>query len=114
MRFTAPAGLGSPETRPPRLGRRKGRLGALGNGFSLMFGHRRQNVQRQLVRMRVIDRNELDTGVHERCDKGQVSRQPIQLGNDQLGLLLSAGINGFSQFRTVRAFPGFDLGIFPN
>jgi hypothetical protein len=35
MRFTAPAGLGSPETRPPRLGRRKGRLGALGNRFAL-------------------------------------------------------------------------------
>jgi hypothetical protein len=27
-----------------------------------MLGHRCQNVQRQLVRVRIIDRNELDTG----------------------------------------------------
>ena len=31
-----------------------------------------------------------------KADKGQIAGKPIQLGNDQLGLLLPAGINGLA------------------
>jgi hypothetical protein len=77
----------------------------------LMLGHRRQDVQR-LVGMRIIDRNELKTGIHERCDKGQVSGQPIQLGNDQFGLVFAAGIERPRQFWPVGPLAAFDFDEF--
>jgi hypothetical protein len=104
--------VGSPETRPPRLGRREGRLGALGNRFALMLGHRRQDMQRQLVGVRIIDRNELNAGIHERCDKGQVSGQPIQLGNDQLGFVLAAGLERPHQLRPICPLAALNLNEF--
>ena len=37
----------------------------------------RENVNRQLVSVRIIDRGKLNARVHERCDKSEVARQPI-------------------------------------
>ena len=69
-------------------------------------------MQRQLVCVWVIDRNELNTGIHECCDKGQISGQPIQLGDDQFGLVLATGIESPGQFRPVSPLAAFDFDEF--
>jgi hypothetical protein len=43
-------------------------------------------MDRQLIGMRVIDRYELYTGVHQRGDEREISGEPIELGYDELVL----------------------------
>jgi hypothetical protein len=56
-----------------------------------VFGYRGQNVYSELVGVRVIDGNELDTAFHQSGDKGQVSGQAIQLGNNKPCFVFLAG-----------------------
>ena len=58
--------------------------------FALVLGHRRQNVHSELVGVSIIDRDELDTALHQSGDKGQVSGQTVELGNDKLRPVLLA------------------------
>ena len=81
------ASLGLPSFLLPRLSRPKGIPRPLANHFSLVLRHSRQNMHSKLVCVRVIDSDELDAGVHERGDEGEIARQPVKLGDDRLGLV---------------------------
>jgi hypothetical protein len=46
------------------------------------------------------------------CNEGEVSGKPIELSDDELGLVLPTKGEGLSQFWAVAAFAGLDLGQF--
>ena len=56
-----------------------------------MLGHGCQDVNGQLVRVWVIDGDELDTGIHQRGNKCQIAREAIELGDHKLRPMLFAG-----------------------
>ncbi len=53
-----------------------------------MFGDGGQDVDGQLVGVRVIHRHELHPRLHESRHEGEISREPIKLGDDQPGFVL--------------------------
>ena len=64
--------------------------------------------------MRVVHRHELDAALHQRGNEGQIARQPIELGDDELGLEPLAGGNCLLQFGPViAALAGLHLGEYP-
>src|SRR5215467_2905702 len=67
-------------------------------------------MDRQFIRVRVVDRNELHAGIHQRRDKRQISRKAIELCNHQLGFVSLAGRKRLLQFRPVTALAALDLG----
>jgi hypothetical protein len=67
-----------------------------------VFGNGGEDVDGQLVGVRVVHRHELDARVHKGRHEGQISRAPIKLSDDQPCLVLAASINGVRQFGTVR------------
>jgi hypothetical protein len=58
---------------------------------ALVLGHGGQDVQRQPGGVRIIDRHELNAGVHHGGDEGHVAGEPVELGHHQLGPLLLTG-----------------------
>src|SRR6516165_10034307 len=60
------------------------------NHFAFMLSDSSKDVQGQSRCVRAITCDELYARVHHRRDKGNVSGQPIQFGNKQLGLVLPA------------------------
>ena len=95
----------------PRLGCGEGGLGTLADGLALMLGDSGQNVDGELVGMRVIDRDKLDAAIHQRGDEGEVAGQPVELGNDELGLVLAAGEQRLGQLRAIRTLAALNLGV---
>ena len=95
---------------PALLGGRQGGLGALRDHLALVLVHRREDVDGQLVGVRVVNSHELDAGVRQRGNEGQVAAQPVELGDDELGLVLLAGRERLLQFRPVIALAALDLG----
>src|SRR6516225_10140141 len=69
-------------------------------------------MDRELGGVRHVDRHELYAALHQRCDESQVARQPIELGDDQLGLTLLAGRQGLRQFGPITVLTALDLGEF--
>jgi hypothetical protein len=51
----------------------------------------RQDVDGQLVGVRIVDCHELHAGFHEGRHEGEVSGQPIKLRDDQPRLVIAAG-----------------------
>jgi hypothetical protein len=45
---------------------------------SRVLGDGGQDVNRRLVGVGVIDRHELNAGVHQRCNEGEIARQAIE------------------------------------
>ena len=86
------------------LGSREGSLGALADRFTFVLRDGGQDVDGELVGVRVIDGDELDAAVHQRGDEGEVAGQPVELGDDELGLVLAAGGQCLGQFGAVCAF----------
>jgi hypothetical protein len=66
-------------------------------------------VDSQLVRVWIVDRDELNAGVHQCRDKGEVAGQTIQLGNDKLGFVFLASCERPFQFWPVVVLAAFDL-----
>ena len=77
-----------------------------------MLCHGRKNMDGQLVRVRVIYGDEFDAQLHQRRDESEITGQPIQFRNDQLGLELAAGVEGFNQFWPIAVFATFYLDEF--
>src|SRR6516225_529089 len=69
-------------------------------------------MDRELGSVRHVDRHELYAALHQCCDESQVARQPIELGDDQLGLTLLAGRQGLRQFEPITVLAALDLGEF--
>ena len=65
-------------------------LGPLGNHLALVLRHGGEDVDGELVGVRVVAGDEIDTSVHERREEGDVAREPVQLSDDQLGALALA------------------------
>jgi hypothetical protein len=55
-----------------------------------MLGYGCQNMDGQLIGVRIIDGDEFNSGFHQRGDEGKVSGQSVELGNDQLCSVLAA------------------------
>jgi hypothetical protein len=71
-------------------------------------------MDRQLVRVRVIDSDELNTRVHERRNEGEVAGQAIELGNDEPGFLFLAGRERLLKLWPVVALAALNLGELGN
>jgi hypothetical protein len=82
--------------------------------FPLVLGHSRQDMDGQLVGMRIIDRHELHTGIHQGRYECQVAGQAVELGNDELGFLLFAGRERLHQLRPIIALAALDFGELTN
>jgi hypothetical protein len=62
--------------------------------------------------MRVAAGDEFGVSIHKASDESDVSAQPIQLGNQQLGLLASADGKGLLKLRTPIVLVALDLDVF--
>jgi hypothetical protein len=60
--------------------------------------------------VRVVHSHELHAAIHQRGDESQISGQAVELGNDELCLLLLASRQRLLQFRPVIALAALDLG----
>jgi hypothetical protein len=91
--------------------RRESSLGSRGDHFPLMLGNGREDMEGQAGRMRVIYSDELDAGIHEHGDEGQISREAIEFRDDQPRLALAAEtqralwVQGYHEAQG--GFPGF-------
>lgn len=83
--------------------------GAPGDRLPFVLSNGRQNMKRQFVGVGIVDRDELDAGIHHGRDKGQVAREPVQLGDDELRLVLAAEGEGLGQLRPIGPFATLDL-----
>jgi hypothetical protein len=76
-----------------------------------MLGDGRQNVNRQLVRVRVIDGDKLHARVHERRDECQIAGETIELGDHEPGAMLSASLKSLHQLGPIVTLAGLDLDV---
>src|SRR5947207_2470370 len=74
-----------------------------------MLRNSREDMDRQPVRVRIVDRDELDARVHQRRNEREIARQAIQLGDNQLGLVLAAGGERSGELRPIGALAALDL-----
>jgi hypothetical protein len=87
------------QTLPTPLGGGQGRFDVFRDRFPLVLGHGGQNVNGELVGVRVIHRHELNAAFHERGIESEVARKPVELGDNELGLLpLASGNSLFELF----------------
>jgi hypothetical protein len=77
-----------------------------------MLSDRGQDVQGKPGRMRVPAGDEFGVSIHKASDESDVSAQPIQLGNQQLGPLASADGKGLLKLRTPIVLVALDLDVF--
>jgi hypothetical protein len=75
-----------------------------------VLSHGREDVDRQLVGVGVINGNEFDAAFHKRGNGGQVAGQAVKLGDDKLCPLLLAGRERLLQLRAVGALAALDFG----
>src|SRR5207302_543081 len=93
----------------PSLGSGKGSTGPLRNHPGFVFSHRCKDMNGKAVRLREIDGLEFDPGVHEVRNEGDVTGQPIELGNDQGGFMNAASRQSFGELRSIATTAAFDL-----
>jgi hypothetical protein len=58
------------------------------DGLALVLGDGREYMDRELVGVRHVGGNELDAGVHKRRNERDIAAEPVELGDDELGLVL--------------------------
>src|SRR5262245_13597303 len=102
------------ETFASRLGGVEGSESPRTDYFAFVLCDRGQDMDGQLVCVGVIDRDEFHAGIHQRRDACQITGQAIELGNDQLSLLLLASRKRFLQFWPVIVLTALDLGELPD
>ena len=66
-------------------------LSPLADGCPLVFGDSGQDADGEPVGVRIVGCEELDVAVHQRGDEGQIAAQAVELGDDELGLVLATG-----------------------
>jgi hypothetical protein len=99
------------EPDPASLGSLLGCPSSRCNHLPLMFGDGGQDVESETSSVWVVAGHELYPGIHHGDDERHVAREPVQFGDDEPGLALSAGGQGFLQFRPVVAPARLDLGV---
>ncbi len=86
---------------PARLSRSQRSFSPLTNHLPLMLSNRRQQVQRQPVRMRHIAGHELDAAIHQVSGERHVAGQSVKLGNDQRCAVKPTGSKRRRKLRTI-------------
>ena len=76
--------------RSARLCGCEGCFGSLRNGLSFLLRNGGQDVDHEPIRLGHIDSHELNAGLHEVRDKGDVAGETIQLGDHQRSVMLAA------------------------
>jgi hypothetical protein len=66
-----------------------------------MLGEGGQHVQHQLAGVRVVGGDELDIALHQGADERDVAPEPVELGDEQRGLVPATGIEGERELRAV-------------
>ena len=97
-----PSGLGEfrvTKAFASRFGSLQGSRCPCADDFPFVLGNSREDVDSQLICVRIIYRDELRTGIHQGRYECQVTGQAVELGNDELGFLLFAGHEGLHQLR---------------
>jgi hypothetical protein len=92
------------------LGRRKAGLGAFADHAAFLLRHRGVNVDHEGIGARHIAGHEIDLALHQAADEVDVSRQSIELRDDELGLVLAAGRQGLFKLGAIRPLAGLNLG----
>ena len=72
-------------------------------------GDGNQDVHRQPIGLRKIDRDEVGAALHQVRDEGDVAGQPIHLGDHELRGVKPAHAQGFLELWPVVALPALDL-----
>lgn len=85
---------------------------SLADPVGFIFGDGSENVDRQLVCMRVVARQELHAGFHQRRDERHVPGQSIQLRNYKRCPRTASVSQRFQQFRPTRLAAAFNLRVF--
>jgi hypothetical protein len=78
-----------------------------------MLGNGGQDMHRQLVGVRIVHRDELNTAFHQRGDESQVAAESVKLGDYQLGFLPLAGYQRLLQLGPIVPLTALDLGKLP-
>ena len=66
-------------------------------------------MDRELVGVRVIDRDKLRSGLHQSRHERHIPRQPIKLCDDQGSLSESASREGFPELSPIGIFAALDF-----
>ena len=74
-----------------------------------MLGNGREDMKGETVGLGKIHRDEIHRGFHQVGNEGDVTRQAVQLCNDQRGLLLPAGLEGGRELGAIVTLAGFNL-----
>jgi len=97
-----------------RLCRRERVLCSLADLFSLMLSEGGQQMDHELIRMRIIGRDEINAAFHKAADKMYVAGESVELGDDQRTLGLFCRRDGCGKLRAILALAAFDLDKFAN
>jgi hypothetical protein len=62
-----------------------------------------------LLSISVAMKARFDVAVHQRGDEGEVAGEAVELGDDELSLVLAAGGQGLLQLGAIRTLAGLDL-----
>ena len=76
---------------------------------TFMFSKRGQHVNHELVRVRIIYRDELGPAFHEPGDESDVTGQPVKLSDDQHRAFAATQGERGRQLRPVILPPAFNL-----
>ena len=93
--------LGLAQLRPSGLGGGERRLGPLADRLTLLLSDQSHDPDREPVRMRHVDRDELDPGLLQSEQEMRIAAQPVELGNNQFCVVDAAGVERARESRTV-------------
>ena len=66
-------------------------------------------MEREPVGVRHVHRDEISSALHKICDERHVARQPVELGDNQCGLLSAARVERGSELGAVGSLPRLHL-----
>lgn len=87
------------------------RLGPLRDHLALVFGDRGEDVQRQPIRLWEVAGHEIDVAVHQGRNEANAPSQPVELCDNQDGLVLPACGQSGGELWTVVLLAAFDFAM---
>jgi hypothetical protein len=80
-------------------------LGALADHATLLFGDHGHDPDGEPVRRRHVGCNEVDAGLLQTEKEMGIAAESVEFGDDELGAVTPAGLNGLCQLRAIIACP---------
>ena len=96
---------GLPSRTPRLLATASASLVRLEIASRVLLRHQRHDADGEIVRLRQVNRGELDPAVPQRQEEGGVARQPVELGDDQRRSCDLGEVQRLLQLRPVRISP---------